>query len=77
MTTYTHTYILMTISQIDETTLGAGWPSGRAWESRPQGYKTFFKLSSAETKICPAHKYQNSPNKLNFLAKIIKACNLS
>ena len=26
------------------------------WLSRPCGYKTFFMLSSAETKIYPAHK---------------------
>ena len=34
----------------------------RIWGSLPRGYKTFFKLSSAETKIYPAHKCLNANN---------------
>ena len=29
---------------------------------RPQGYKTFFNLNSAEHEISNAHRYQNSHN---------------
>ena len=34
--------------------------------TRPQGYKTFFMLSSAETKIYPAHKCKNANNCWHF-----------
>ena len=33
-----------------------------ASKTTPQGYKTLFKLSSAETKIYPAHKCYNANN---------------
>ena len=32
----------------------------------PQGYKTFFMLSSAEHEIYPAHKSQNANNRWDF-----------
>ena len=43
------------ISQISCYTNGSEIES-RGPGSRPRGYKTFFMLSSAETKIYPAHK---------------------
>ena len=41
----------------------------RKKKNRPQGYKTFFMLDSAEHEICPANKTQITINCKFFLAK--------
>ena len=50
-----YTFKLM-VENISKIHLGISRDDSREGQVRPQGYKTFFMLSSAETKIYSAHK---------------------
>ena len=64
-------YLDDTISLLVKSEISSFLPSslavqGSLYQIRSQGYKTFFMLSSAETKIYPAHKCLNANNCWHF-----------
>ena len=49
-------FLTLYITQVSGERLQDHWSSGLRKAFWPLGYKTFFMISSAETKIYPAHK---------------------